>query len=102
MHYQYFNVNAEMGKEHKEMRSRKSRRKVSCVNCDKTMSWEYFRKHHIPTVHNGKKVPVKIIAKANVEGSSQNVHIRNLFLLSLTAISIKFEIVLIELQTSNS
>ncbi|CAB3979543.1 zinc finger MYM-type 1-like [Paramuricea clavata] len=44
-----------MGKEKQEMRAHKSRRKVSCVNCDKTMSWEYFRNHHVPTVHNGKK-----------------------------------------------
>ena len=53
-------VNAEMGKENQEMRARKSRRKVSCLTCDKTMSWEYFRNRHVPTVHNGKKYPLKL------------------------------------------
>ncbi|CAB4024930.1 ---NA--- [Paramuricea clavata] len=72
-----------MGKEAQEMRARKSRRNVSCVNCDKTMSWEYFRNHHVPTVHNGKKVPVKIISTAKAPGSSSNI--RNLFASSLTA-----------------
>ena len=28
------------------------------------MSWEYFRSRHVPTVHNGKKVPVKVISRA--------------------------------------
>ena len=85
-------VNAEMGKENQEMQARKSRRKVSCLNCDKTMSWEYFRNRHVPTVHNGKKVPVKVISRAEAPAgsSTQSVDIRNLFASSLTAVSIQF------------
>ena len=72
-------VNAEMGKAKQEMRARKSRRKVSCLNCDKTMSWEYFRYCLVPSVHIGKKVPVKVISKAeaSAESSTQSVDIRN-------------------------
>ena len=74
-------VNAEVGKENQEKRARKSRWKVSCLNCDKAMSWEYFRDRHVPTVHNGKKVPVKVISRAEAPtgSSTQSVDIRNLF-----------------------
>lgn len=59
--------------------------------CDKTMSWEYFRNRHVPTVHNGKKVPVKVISRAEAPAgsSTQSVVIRNLFASSLTAVSIQ-------------
>ena len=84
-------VNAEMGKENQEMRARKSRRKVSCLTCDKTMSWEYFRNRYVPTVHNGKKVPVKVISRAEAPAGSStpSVDIRNLFASALTAVSIQ-------------
>lgn len=80
-----------MGKVKQEVRARKCRRKVSCMQCDKTISWEYFRNHHVPTVHNGKKVAVRVIAGAKAPGSSsQSVDIRNLFASSVTTVSIQY------------
>ena len=46
----------------KEKRARKSRRKVLCIPCEKSMTWEFFRNTHIHKKHGGTTVPVRVIA----------------------------------------
>lgn len=52
-----------MGKEKQEKRARKSRRKVLCIACDKSMNWEFFRNSHIHKRHGGKSIPIRVIAE---------------------------------------
>ena len=68
-----------MGKGKQEKRVHKSRRKVTCVKCNKIMMWECYRNQHIHKVHDGKKVQVKVIPEAKTCGSSQAVDVRNFF-----------------------
>ncbi len=58
-----------MGKE-KQKRERKSRRKVLCIPCDKSMNWEFFRNNHIHKRHGGKSVPVRVIGKNQSDENS--------------------------------
>lgn len=62
-----FTLDGVMGKDKQVNRARKSRRKVLCITCDKSMSWEFFRNNHKHKRHGGKNVPVRVISDSQVE-----------------------------------
>ncbi|CAB4027754.1 Hypothetical predicted protein [Paramuricea clavata] len=54
----------------KEKQKRRSRHKVLCIPCDKSMNWEFFRNSHIHNRHGGKSVPIKVIGENQSDKNS--------------------------------
>ena len=61
-----------MGKDKQVKRARKSRRKVHCITCDKSMSWEFFRNSHKHKRHGEKNVRVRVIFESQLRQDNAN------------------------------
>ena len=67
-----FTYDGLMGKDKPAKRARKSRRKVHCITCDKSMSWEFVQNNHEPKRHGGKNVPVRVIYESQLRQDNAN------------------------------
>ena len=67
-----FTYDGLMGKDKQVKRARKSRRKVHCITCDKSMSWEFFRNNDKHKRHSGKNVPVRVISESQLRQDNAN------------------------------
>ena len=61
-----------MGKDKQVKRERKRKRKVHCITCNKSMSWEFFRNNHKHKRHGVKNVPVRVISESQLRQDNAN------------------------------
>ena len=61
-----FTYDGLMGKEKQVKRARKSGRKVHCITCGKSMSWEFFQNNHKHKRHGRKNVPVRVMSESQL------------------------------------